>query len=150
MCSCSVAQLCSALCCRMDCSPSSSSVHGISQTRDNGVSCHFLLLPFPLSDQRMEPESPMSPALVGRFFTTWEHPCIECMFNCIWLFITPQVVAHQAPLPMAFFQARILEWEAVSYSRGTSWSRDQPEFPDGANILCCWGCADAHLHRVIL
>ena len=34
-------------------------------------------------------------------------------------------VASQAPLSMGFFQARILEWVAISYSRGFSWPRDR-------------------------
>ena len=29
-------------------------------------------------------------------------------------------VAHQAPLFMEFFQTRILEWVAISFSRGSS------------------------------
>ena len=36
-------------------------------------------------------------------------------------FVTPwTIVAHQAPLSMGFFQARILEWVAISSSRGSS------------------------------
>ena len=32
----------------------------------------------------------------------------------------PWAVDYQAPPPMGFFQARILEWLAVSFSRGSS------------------------------
>ena len=32
----------------------------------------------------------------------------------------PWTVAHQAPLSMGFFQARILEWVAISFSMGSS------------------------------
>ena len=32
------------------------------------------------------------------------------------LFVTPWTVAYQAPLSMIFFQARILEWVAISFS----------------------------------
>ena len=39
---CLVAQWCPTLCDPMDCSPPGSSVHGISQARVPGVSCHFL------------------------------------------------------------------------------------------------------------
>ena len=38
-----LAQLCLTLCNPMDCSPPSSSVHGIFQARNTGVGCHFLL-----------------------------------------------------------------------------------------------------------
>ena len=34
------------------------------------------------------------------------------------LFASPQTGTHQAPLAMEFFQARILEWVAISYFRG--------------------------------
>ena len=34
-------------------------------------------------------------------------------------------VARQAILSMGFFQARILEWVAISFSKGSSWPRDQ-------------------------
>ena len=33
--------------------------------------------------------------------------------------------ARQAPLSMGFLQARILQWVAISFSRGFSWPRDQ-------------------------
>ena len=40
------------------------------------------------------------------------------------LFVTPWTVAHQAPLSNGIFQARVLEWDAISFSRGSSRSRD--------------------------
>ena len=46
--------------------------------------------------------------------------------SCIWLFATPWTVAHQAPLS-GILQARILEWVAISFSRGSSWPRDQTQ-----------------------
>ena len=36
------------------------------------------------------------------------------------LFATLRTVAHQAPLSMGTLQARILEWVAISFSRGSS------------------------------
>ena len=51
-----------------------------------------------------------------------------CMFvyvlSGVRFFAAPQTVAHHAPMSMGFFQARILEWVAISSSRGSSWSRD--------------------------
>ena len=38
-------------------------------------------------------------------------------------FVTASTVAHQAPLSIEFFQARILEWVAISCSRGSSCPR---------------------------
>ena len=67
------AQSCLTLCGSMDYSPPDSSVHGILQTRI----VEHVSFPFPgdLPDPEMEPESLVSPALVGRFFTVsdnWE------------------------------------------------------------------------------
>ena len=50
------------------------------------------------------------------------------------LFVTPWSVAHQALLSMGFPQPRILEWVAISFSRGSSQPRDQitsPALADG-------------------
>ena len=41
------------------------------------------------------------------------------------LFATPRTVAHQAPLSMGISQARVLEWVAMPFTRGSSWLRDQ-------------------------
>ena len=43
-------------------------------------------------------------------------------FSRVWLFVAPWVVACQAPVH-GIFQARILEWFAISFSRGSSWPR---------------------------
>ena len=44
------------------------------------------------------------------------YVCVcEFVLSCVWLFATPKTVAHQS---MEFFQARILEMIAISYSRG--------------------------------
>ena len=49
--------------------------------------------------------------------------------NNIWLWLLnlcPTLLqSHQALLSKAFSQARILEWVAISFSRGSSWPRDQ-------------------------
>ena len=39
-------------------------------------------------------------------------------------FATPWTVAHQSPLSMGFFWARLPEWVAISSSQGSSWPRD--------------------------
>ena len=47
---------------------------------------------------------------------------VICMFVCVHalshvqLFATPWTVAHQAPSVHGIFQARILEWVAISFS----------------------------------
>ena len=45
--------------------------------------------------------------------------------NSVQHFATPWTVAHQAPLSMGFFQAKVLEWVAIFSSRGSSWPRDR-------------------------
>ena len=52
---------------------------------------------------------------------------------CTWwlhharLFTTPWTGARQAPLSMELLQAKILEWVARPYSRGSSQPRDQTQ-----------------------
>ena len=43
------------------------------------------------------------------------------------MLVTPWTVACQAPLYMGFFQARILEWVAISFSRGSSQPRNRTQ-----------------------
>ena len=43
--------------------------------------------------------------------------------SCVWLFVTPWTVAHQAPVH-GIFQAKILAWVAVSSSKGSFRPRD--------------------------
>ena len=45
------------------------------------------------------------------------------LFSCVRLSATPWTIAYQAPPSMGFFQARVLEWVAISFSRGLK-SRD--------------------------
>ena len=44
--------------------------------------------------------------------------------SCVWLSAIPWTVAHQAPVH-GILQARILEWVAISFSKGSSCPRDQ-------------------------
>ena len=81
----------------------------------------------------MEPKTPVSPALAGRFFTTratWG--ALDCM----------KVKDSQSYLtlcnPMDYavhgiLQARILEWVAFPFSRGSSQPRDQTQVSHIAN-----------------
>ena len=56
---------------------------------------------------------------------------------------TPWTVAHQAPV-LGILQARILEWVAVSFSRGSSQCRDQTWFSSiGRRILYHWATREA-------
>ena len=119
-----------ALCNPMDCSPPGSSVHRISQARilewvtkpsSRGsfwprdqthiscVSCTGKVDSLPLC-HRWSPINTMC-----------------CVLSQVQLFSTPRTVAHQAPLSMGILQARILEWVAKPFSRGSFWSRDRTQ-----------------------
>ena len=52
------------------------------------------------------------------------HACAQ-LLSCVWLFVTPRTVAHQASLSMEFSRPRILEWAAIPFSMGSSQPRDQ-------------------------
>ena len=92
---------------------------------------HWSRLPFPSPGNFPDPGSP---ALPSGFFTT-EPPgkptiqvlCCPESLRCVWLFVTPWIVAHQAPLSMGILQARMLEWIAMPSSRGSSQPKDQTQ-----------------------
>ena len=94
---CLITQLCPTLCDSTDCSLPGSSVHGGSPGKNTGVGCHALI--------------DLMLMLLSRF-------------SRVRLFATPQTVAHQGPLSMGVLQARILEWVAIPFSRGSSQPRD--------------------------
>ena len=61
-------------------------------------------------------------------------------------FVTPWTVAHQAPLSMRIFQARILQWVAITFSRGSSWPRNWTcTSCFGRRILYHWATREAVL-----
>ena len=47
--------------------------------------------------------------------------------SCIWLFATPWTVSTPGSLVHVIFQERILEWVAISFSRGSSRPGDQTQ-----------------------
>ena len=59
--------------------------------------------------------------------------------------VTPWTVAHQAPLSMGILQARVLEWVAIPYSRGSSQARDQTQVSHIAGkLFTIWAIRDLH------
>ena len=46
--------------------------------------------------------------------------CVLSRFSHVRLFVTPWTVACQTPLSMGILQARILEWIAICFSKGSS------------------------------
>ena len=60
--------------------------------------------------------------------SAFSHVCCFAVLSLsrIWLFAIPWTTACQASLSLGFiFQARIVEWVAISFSGGSSWPRDQ-------------------------
>ena len=77
--------------------------------------------------------------------TPRESPC-TAMLSHVQLFATPWTVARQAPLSMSMgiLQARILEWVAMSSSRGSSQSRDRTQVSHVAGgFFTVWATREA-------
>ena len=68
---------------------------------------------------------------------------IRIQMNSLW---PPQTVAHQASLSMGILQARILEWVAIPFSRGSSQLRDQNQVSlIGGRFFTIWSTRKALL-----
>ena len=50
--------------------------------------------------------------------------CVLSRFSRVWLFTALRTVVRRGPLSMGSLQARMLEWVAISSSRGFSWPKD--------------------------
>ena len=102
----------------MDCSPPGSSVHGNSPGKNTGVGCHVLL-------QGIFPTQVSHVA--GRFFTVWatrkKKKEREVSQSCLTL-CNPMDCSLPGFSIHGIFQARILEWVAISFSRRSFQPRD--------------------------
>ena len=71
------------------------------------------------------------PLAIIWWLSRWEERCCYTravcahLLSCVRVFVAPQTVAHQAPLPMEFSRLGILEWVAIFSSRGSSQTRDR-------------------------
>ena len=138
---CLVAQSWPTLCNAMDCSSPGSCVNGDSPSKNTGVGCLALL-------QGIFPTQGSNPVLphCRRILYHSNHqgsPSLLC--NCK----SKVVVAQSCPTlwdPMdcsppgssihRIFQARILEWVTISFSRRSSWPRDWTPVSCLAGRLC--------------
>ena len=50
------------------------------------------------------------------FSNAWKWKVKVKSLSRVWLSATPRTAAYQAPPPMGFFQARVLEWVAIAFS----------------------------------
>ena len=118
-----------ALCGPMDCSLPSSSVHGTFQARILQWGANSI--PGNLPDPRIKPRPLAYPALAGRLFTagaTWEAASPKCVCvlvaqSCPTL-CNPMGCSQPSSTVHEILQARVLEWVAIPFSRGSSWPRD--------------------------
>ena len=130
-----VAQSCPTLCDPIDCSLPGSSVHGIVQARI----LEWLSCPPPgdLPDPGIESVSPVIPALQADslLLSHWGNP--NWLKSLLLQSVSESEVGQSCPTlcdPIdcslldssihGIFQARVLKWVAISFSRGSSWSRD--------------------------
>ena len=72
----------------------------------------------------------------------FSHACVISCLSRVRLFATLWTVARQAPLSMGILQARIVEWVAISSSRGSFWPWDRAYVSCvsciGRWVLCHW------------
>ena len=120
------------LCYPMDCSSPDSSVHGILQAR--------ILESIAISSSRRSSQSRdwtqvSYVSCIGRrvidHCATWEAPNLPervCVCVCYSVVLTLfDSMDCQAPLSVGILQARILEWFAMTSSRGSSQPRDRTQ-----------------------
>ena len=116
--------LCLAFCDSMDCSPR------------NFPDQNTRVVAFPFSRGSSQPrDQTQVSCLAGGFFTSWATR--KALWSEVKMLVTqlcltlcdphgpPWAAACQAPLSMGFFQARKLEWVAISFSRASLWPRNQ-------------------------
>ena len=132
----------------MDCSLPGSSVHGILQARILGW------VAMPLSGG-IFPTQGSNPRLLcllaGGFFTTsitWEAHKRQVKWKSlshVWLCDPTDYTVH------GILQARILEWIAFSFSRGSSQLRDQTQVSHTAGrFFTSWATREAHKREELL
>ena len=100
----------------IDCSPPGSSIQGIFLIKNTGVSCHFL-------SSRDQTLFSCISCTAGRVFTT-EPPGkvkVKVTHSCPTLCDPMNSTVH------GILQARILEWVAFPFSRGSSQPRDRTQ-----------------------
>ena len=121
---CLVTQLCLTLCDPLDCSLPGSSVHGDFLGKNTGVGCHVLL-------QWIFPTQGLNPGLLHY---RWILYCLSHMIKKIYggglvamscpTLCNPMDCSLPGSSVQGIFQTRMLAWVAISFSRGSSWSRD--------------------------
>ena len=121
-----IAQLCPTLCDPIDCSPPSSSVHGISLARR----LEWVAISFCRGSSQSRDGTEVS-CIVGRFFSDWDtrEACgfrylaaaaAKSLQSCPTLWDSIDGSPPGSPVP-GILQARTLEWVAISFSSACKW-----------------------------
>ena len=116
-----VAQSCPTLCDPVDCSPPGSSVHGILQARI----LEWVAISFSKGSSRHRNQTQVS-RIASRCFNLWatREAQSEVAQSCPTLW-DPMDYSPPGSSVHGIFQARILEWVTISFSRESSWPRDR-------------------------
>ena len=81
--------------------------------------------------------SKVSFAIYGNIFTSFEHLC--CVYaQSWWLFATPYAISPPGSSVHGISQAGMMEWVAISFSRGSSRPRDRSQ-------VSCTSCTDRQI-----
>ena len=81
--------------------------------------------------------------LVSELFIVLKYVCVSCSVRSDSMIL--QTVAHQPPPTMGILQARILEWVAFLFSRGSAQPRDQTCISCIAGgFLTIWATREVH------
>ena len=86
--------------------------------------------PGDLPNPGMQPTFLLSPALAGGFFitsATWEAYWSRVNYSVVFHSLQPMDCCPPGSSVHRILQARVLEWVAIPFSRGSSWLRDQTQ-----------------------
>ena len=85
------------------------------------------------------PEGPVTIQILTPWVWGWASEWKQKSLSCVLLFATPWIVVHR------ILQARILEWAAFPFSRGSSQPRDQSQVSCIAGgFFTSWATREAH------
>ena len=82
-------------------------------------------------------------------FSICKCMCVQ-LLSYVQLSVTPWTAVHQASLSMVILQARMLEWVASAFSRGSSWHRNRTQVSGRGRWIFYHGATREDPNRTIL
>ena len=127
-------QSCPTLCNSIDYSPPGSFVHGILQARI----LEWVAIPFSRGSSWCRDQT-QAPCIAVRFLTIWatSKPKNVLVAQSCPTLCDPMDCSPQCSFIHWILQARILEWVAIPFSRGSSWCRNQTQVSCIAGSFFC-------------